>query len=157
MKVIKIFLASSINDLHVERMEIGNFIRSMNDRFIDRGIYFKLCMCEDISDAVAKSRKQDEYNAIIRECDFFYVIFWHKAGVYTVEEFEVALAQFRDTGSPKIQTYFKAVEEGDSVEQSVTDFMRRLEREVDHFHKTFTHTDTIMLKLLTFSGRARCQ
>ena len=88
MKVIKIFLASSINDLHVERMEIGNFIRSMNDRFIDRGIYFKLCMCEDISDAVAKSRKQDEYNAIIRECDFFYVIFWHKAGVYTVEEFE---------------------------------------------------------------------
>jgi hypothetical protein len=101
MKVIKIFLASSINDLHVERMEIGNFIRSMNDRFIDRGIYFKLCMCEDISDAVAKSRKQDEYNDQVRSSDMFLAVFHLVGEKFTIEEFKIATEEFKKKGAPR--------------------------------------------------------
>ena len=149
MKKVKIFLASSINDLHLERMEIGNFIRSLNDRFLEQGIYIQLCMCEDISDALAQCRKQDEFNDMIRDSDYFFIMFWHKAGAYTVEEFEVALQHFRETNSPKIMTYFKVIEDGDCAEQAVMDFMKRLESEFEHFHSSFVHTDTIKLKLLT--------
>ena len=146
MKYIDIFLASSITDLRTERMELGNYIRTLNDLFMERGLYFRLHMCEDISDEIALTRKQDEYNDVIRECEYFFVLFKNKAGAYTVEEFDVALEQFRDTGAPKIRTYFIKTDSETSAD--VTAFMRRLETELQHYYNIIESIDTIKLKLL---------
>ena len=66
-------------------------------------------MCEDMDNAIALSRKQEEYNAEIRDSDLVFFLFLTKAGQYTLEEFEVAYKSFRDTNKPKIITYFKEV------------------------------------------------
>ncbi|MDE7319409.1 MAG: tetratricopeptide repeat protein [Lachnospiraceae bacterium] len=148
MKFIKIFLASSIVEFRDERQQMGNFIRSLNDIYVKRGIYFELAICEDLGESVALERKQQEYNEAIRESQYFYIVFGKSAGKYTIEEFYVALDQFRKSGAPKIFTYFKALPEGEQAEQSVMDFMEQLSSQIGHYYSTFTHLDAIKLDLL---------
>lgn len=80
MKYIKIFLASSVVEFEKERQELGKFVRSLNDIYIKRGLYFELNLCEDLSNAVDKERKQNEYNKLIRKCQYFYILFGRYAG-----------------------------------------------------------------------------
>ena len=75
MKYIKIFLASSLSEFKEDRRELGDYIRKLNNVYCKRGIYFELVVCEDISDSLAEERKQEEYNAEIRDCQYFYIIF----------------------------------------------------------------------------------
>ncbi len=146
MKYIDIFLASSIDDMKYDRIELGNYIRSLNDRFIERDIYIRLHMCEDISDDIAQTRKQDEYNDIIKKCDYFYIMAWHKLGGYTREEFDVAVDTFRQKALPKISTFFKESDTG--VDESVIEFMEELDRGLNHYYTRFASIDSIKLKIL---------
>ena len=146
MKQIHIFLASSITELETERTQLSSYFRMLNDRFLDKGVYFRLHMCEDISEEIAMTRKQDEYNDVIRKCDYFYVVFWKKVGSYTKEEFETALEKFRTTGSPKIVTFFKEVD-GD-VPDEVMAFLDHLDKELQHFYTKFQSIDSVKLKIL---------
>ena len=146
MQYIDIFLASSIDDLHNERMELGNYIRVLNDMYQGRGIYFRLHMCEDISDELSTKRSQEIYNDVIRQCDYFYIMCWHKAGQYTLEEFDVALEQFKESGkAPKITTFFKQTDE---PAEAVRKFMERLDGELQHYYTVFDSIDSVKLKIL---------
>ena len=146
MQYIDIFLASSIDDLHNERMELGNYIRVLNDLYQGRGIYFRLHMCEDISDELSTKRSQEIYNDVIRRCDYFYIMCWHKAGQYTLEEFDVALKQFLESGkAPKINTFFKQTDE---PAEAVRKFMERLDGELQHYYTVFDSIDSVKLKIL---------
>lgn len=146
MQCINIFLASSINDLHDERLELGNYIRILNDLYQDKEVYFRLHMCEDMSDEIAQKRSQDVYNDVIRSCDYFYIMCWHKAGEYTLEEFDVALEQFKNTGAPKITAFFKQTE-GDPTEE-VRKFMVRLNDELSFCYTVFDDINIVKLKIL---------
>lgn len=148
MKYINLFLASSIVEFEAQRKELGDYIRSLNDIYVRRGIYFDLTICEDLSTAVAKERKQAEYNAKILDSQYFFVLFGKAAGEYTVEEFNVALESFRERGAPQIYTYFMELPQGESPEVSVTNFMQRLDQEIGHYYSTFSHLDSIKLHLL---------
>lgn len=148
MTEIGIFLASSIDEFKEERIKLGNYIRSLNDIYISHGLYFRLYMCEDMSDAMALTRKQDEYNEIIRQSDFFFILFFKKAGNYTIEEFEVAFEEFRRNNSPRIVTYFKELTDEDSVSEEVMSFMNRLDQEFGHYYSMFQNIDTVKLGML---------
>lgn len=148
MKYIKIFLASSIGEFEKERREIGNFIRTLNDIYVRWEIYFQLVVCEDLSNAMVKGRKQQDYNEQIRDSQYFYVLFGKKAGDYTLEEFEVALEYFHSNGEPLIYTYFKELLEGECAEQSVVDFKERLDKQLGHYYSGFSHLDTIKLDMI---------
>ena len=148
MKKIKIFLASSIVEFANERMEIENFIRNISDKFEDNyNIKLQPLLCENFDDAYSIVRKQEEYNEKIRESEFCFFIFFTRVGEFTREEFDVAREQFEKTGKPKIYTYFKIVEEG-QAEQSVYDFMNQLDKTFSHYYGTFSHIDTIKLRIL---------
>ena len=73
MNYIKLFLASSIVEFEREREELRAYIKSLNDIYVRRDIYFELIACEDLPKHVAKDRKQEEYNAHIRDSQYFYV------------------------------------------------------------------------------------
>lgn len=45
MKYIKLFIASSIVEFAQERASLSDFIRSLNDIYVPRGIYFQLTIC----------------------------------------------------------------------------------------------------------------
>ena len=100
MKYIKLFLASFVVEFEQERNELGSYIRMLNDIYAKRGIYFELTIWDDLLDAVAKDRKQKECNQEIRDSQYFYVLFGKDAGEDTIEEFNVALEQFRKSDAP---------------------------------------------------------
>ena len=155
MKYIKLFLASSIVEFEHERNELGNYILSLNNYYVKHGIYLELVMCEDLSNAMAKASKQEEYNQFIGESDFFYIIFGRSAGQYTIEEFNVALEHFRNTKSPRIYTFFQKLPEGEKAASSVKDFMTRLSEELGHYFSTFSSLDSIKLNMLVEITRSK--
>ena len=149
MKKINIFIASSIVEFAMERMQIELFIRNVSDKFEDRyNVKLQPILCENLDDVYSVARKQEEYNGKIRESEFCFFIFFTKAGQYTREEFEVARKQFEETGKPKIYTYFKVIEEGVTAEQSVRDFMDELDHTFGHYYGSFSHVDTLKLRML---------
>ena len=148
MKYIKLFLASSAVEFENERNELGSYIRMLNDIYAKRGIYFELTIWDDLSDAVAKDRKEEECDQEIRDSQYFYVLFGRDAGEDTIQEFNVALEQFRKSGAPHIYTYFRQFPAGQSASQSVKDFMERLDQEIGHYYSTFTHLDAVKLNML---------
>ena len=126
---------------------MGNYVRKLNDVYIDRGVYIKLYECEYENAAMVKGRKQEEYNEEIRQSDIFLVLFYNKAGQYTIEEFREAYKQFQSTGAPAILTCFRQGE-GYAPDQSVLEFMDELDEQLGHYFKKYTHIDSVKLTLL---------
>ena len=112
MQVVSIFLASSINEFKFERMDFGNFIRILNDRLEKYDYKLKLNLCEDIDNSLASTRKQDEYNDIIKTCDYFILLAGQKIGGYTLEEYLIAAK-----AKPKIDIYLKDIDSDDSIKE----------------------------------------
>ena len=148
MKYIKLFLASSAVEFEQERNELGSYIRMLNDIYAKRGIYFELTIWDDLSDAVTRDCAQEECSQEIRNSQYFYVLFGKDAGEDTIQEFNVALEQFRKSGAPHIYTYFRQLPAGQPASQSVKDFMERLDQEIGHYYSTFTHLDAVKLNML---------
>lgn len=147
MKEICLFLASSIVTFEKERNELGNYIRQLNNIYAKRGIYFRLDICEDISNALSDMRKQDEYNEKVRNSQFFYILIGDNAGKYTMEEFNIALKQNKMTGFPRIYTYFQEKKNNNYTDE-IMSFMKRLDNELGHYYTVFSHIDSVKLNIL---------
>jgi len=111
-------------------------------------VFVKLVKWEYGSQAIADTRKQDEYNQAIRGAQLCFFLFFTRAGQYTLEEFEAALAAFKQTGSPKIVTYFREVPEGSTVGEELAAFQRRLDEQVGHFWSRYGVIDTVKLGIV---------
>ena len=148
MKKIRIFLASSINDLYAERQEISNFICRTLRKAFGNAVDFELEMCEDDMGLVSKERKQDAYNQYIRESDYLYILFYHDAGEFTVEEFQAAYDRFRETDKPKIIPFVKVLAEGEKGTEALETFIRYMREELQHYYVEFRHVDTVKLRIL---------
>ena len=150
---IKLFLASSIVEFKQERMELGCHILTLNNMFIDRGVYLWLSSAETLSKAMTPQGSQDFYNQKIQESKYFYLIAGKAIGERTREEFEVAWKHFKNYGSPEIHTYFRKITDKDKEDQSVTDFKRRLDG-LNHYYEPFENLDTIKLTIQQDAIRA---
>ena len=109
LRTIRIFLASS-KELLEDRDKFELYILKQNHELLKKGFELKVERWEDFFSAMSKTRSQDEYNKVIRECDVFVSLFSTKAGEYTEEEFDVAHRQFESSGKPLIYTFFKDTE-----------------------------------------------
>lgn len=150
MKIINIFLASSIDEFKNERNELQCFINDVAEDFRDRyDTDIRVQRCEKVDPRYVKGRSQDEFNELIKNSEICIFLFFTKAGEYTIEEFEVARKAFEasENGKPKIYTYFKTIDNV-SVDKSVTDFMSELDKNLKHFYQTFSHIDTVKLRVL---------
>ena len=105
-RTIRIFLASS-SELREDRDAFDLYFRQQNDQFLKKGIYLEIIRWENFLDAMSETRLQDEYNKKVRACDIFVSLFFTKTGKFTEEEFDTAHRQFKETGSPRIYTFFK--------------------------------------------------
>ena len=152
MKKIKIFLASSLTDLELDRIRIGDFIRQLNDLYVDRGYYFSLIRCDDYDDSMSTEGKQEELNREIRDSELCFFLFFTKVGEYTREEFRVAWENFKDLKKPRIITFFKyeKVDAQGKIEtqEEVKEFMKTLDGEYKHYYNVYQNIDTLKLKML---------
>ncbi len=148
MKKIKIFLASSIEDLREDRVQIGDYFRQLNEIYLDSGVHFSLIKCEDYDNSIVSGGKQTAYDREIRESELCFFLFFRKVGDYTRHEFDVALEAFRRSDKPKIVTYIKYVTSIRQAEADVSAFMRMLDGELHHYYNTYDHIDTLKLGIL---------
>ena len=148
MKKVKIFLASSIEDLKEDRIAIGDYFRQLNEIYLDFDVHFSLIKCENYDDSIAGDGKQNRYDEEIRGSDLCFFLFYSKVGEYTKHEFEVALDAFGESEKPKIVTYFKYIEREGDLNEDISSFMRMLDEELHHYYSTYGHIDTLKLGIL---------
>jgi internalin A len=90
---------------------------------------------------MSETRLQDEYNKELRSCDIFVSLFFTKTGKFTEEEFDTAHRQFKDTGLPRIYTFFKDadIKTGSAREEDLNSlwaFQKKL-RSLGHFYTMY--------------------
>lgn len=153
MKTIRIFLASS-EELKDERQKFGNLIRQLDDIFIKRGIHIQLLVWEDMDPSYNNCRKQDEYNAWIRESQIFVALFYTRAGQYTLEELEVARTENCRRQEPKLMIYCRSLQPGDVEEQDLQEFKQTLEKQLGHFWGNYATTDKLHLDFVMYFMRS---
>jgi hypothetical protein len=140
----RIFLASS-DELADDRARFAEMLRRRNDDWVGRGVHLRLVIWEDFVDAVSKTRLQDEYNAALRSCHVFVMLFFTQVGPYTEEEFDTACDQFRVSGKPLIYTYFKtAPVDPDADTSSRKAFQQRL-KDMGHFQTRYANVEGLQL------------
>lgn len=148
MDTIRIFIASS-SELLEDRKAFHEFLSIENDRLHLKGVYLKLVQWENFLDAISPTRLQDEYNKELKHSQIVICLFFTKAGKYTQEEFDTALQQFKETGSPLIYTYFKSgAAEPDPDDRSANDlkeFKKRLS-DIGHFYTVYNTIDDLKYK-----------
>ncbi len=72
---VKLFLASS-SELEDDRRAFEILVNRKNKAWVDKGAFIELVQWEDFLDVMSKTRLQNEYNARIRDCDVFVLLFW---------------------------------------------------------------------------------
>ncbi len=151
MNYIKIYFALP-EELSKERDELADYIRSLNDFYHDRGIFFEVNFGGDpfdsLDDFPSTSDGEDNQREDIRESNYFYLIFGCHDDEGIREKFDVALEEFGKNGTPKIYTYFKKLPEGVEIEQGIKDFIDRLDQAIGHYYSQFVHIDSVKLNIL---------
>ncbi len=120
MESVRIFIASSA-ELVQDRKEFREFLSIENDRLHKKGVYLELVQWENFLDSVSQESKQYDYNVELKKSAIVICLFYTKAGKYTQQEFDTALAQFKDTGAPIIYTYFKEPDNAVAATPATTD------------------------------------
>lgn len=143
---IKLFLASSITKLEQERKIFGAAIQKINEVLVHNSYYVYLKVCEHMPNEISLTRKQDDYNAWIPECDYFFLLADTSVGAYTLEEFDCALAACRESNKPEIYIFFKG---NCSPEDDSIDSLKRLANESDIKHVIyFSEINQVVYALL---------
>ena len=146
-KTINVFLASS-SELSDDRERFGNFVRRINQKIFNKqGLHIDLFMWEDENAAYRGCRKQDEYNEKARESDMVMALFYTKGGVFTIEEFEVALDEYSKKKSPIIYVYFKDLPEEKKWSSKLKAFTKRLGN-LGLFWTSYSNQDSLRLNFL---------
>ncbi len=148
VKTVKLFLASS-DELSEDRNEFELFVRTENDRLRKQGVYIEVVRWENFYSGLSKTRKQDDYNDAIKECDLLVSLFKTKAGTFTEEEFDKARESFLAHGKPRIWTYFREknirIDEAESpAVKSLIRFKKKLS-DLEHFYSDYTTLDELKL------------
>jgi hypothetical protein len=144
LRTIRIFLASSA-ELRKDRDAFDLYFRQQNDQLRKKGIYLEIVRWENFLDAMSDTRLQDEYNKAIRACDIFVCLFFTKTGKFTEEEFDIAHHQFKDSGRPRIYTFFKNadIKTGDARKEDLNSlwaFQDKLKK-LGHFYTCYDNIE----------------
>ena len=112
-------------------LEIGDFIRRLNDCYLDRGLYFTLLTNGEIVD----------------NCDLAFFLFYRKAEQDIAETLDAAMGCHKKNNRPKIITYFKT-DDAQPPTEAIERLKERLGKETDYYYNTYSHIDTLKLGML---------
>ena len=153
VNTVRIFLASS-NELHDDRVAFADFIERLQNHYETRNYTFLLKKWEYLDPAYNDERKQNEYNEVIKQCDYFVTLFHTRAGKYTLEEFDVALKECHSRKLP-LFIYFKEIVKArfpkslfsqKKESKELTDFKTRiLTKKIEHFWGVYANNDKLHL------------
>ncbi|KPA14771.1 leucine-rich repeat-containing protein [Candidatus Magnetomorum sp. HK-1] len=146
---ISIFLASS-KELKPEREGIDLLISSMNRSLHKKGIFLNLVMWEEQGHAFNDTRKQEDFNKKMLNCDVVIVLFYKKIGEFTREEFSIAYENLKQGEKPNfLYVYFKKFDYTETSPDDLTTILE-LQREIEsygQFIKYFKEIDDLKYDL----------
>lgn len=148
MACFSIFIASSLEELKEERSELEKFIYRLSGK-LERTYDIRLepRLCEMYDRLYQEGRMQDSFNEYLATSDLAVFMFARKAGRYTLEEYEIAKNAYQQKKTPK---FYLFVKEGEPQEESLREFLARLDEKDGHYPDTFLHVDTIKLSLTLY-------
>lgn len=147
-RIIKVFLASS-DELKQDRIAFGDLIRRLDSIYEKRGVRIKLKKWEDFDAAYNGRRKQDDYNDYVRDSEMFLALFYKKAGKYTIEEFDVALKEYKRTGvKPKIYVFCQDLKENEQESDNLKKYKARLDNNLGYFWGHYNNSDSLHLNFV---------
>ena len=121
MNTKKIYIASSAEI----SKELG-FIQSMIQKLNHDSVKYEFIRWENLPLEFGKNRFQDTYHEIICNCDIIIFVFDKTIGLYSIEEFNIALEEFYRHGTPQILLYVKEQQEGESNDSSLNAFLSKI-------------------------------
>ena len=126
MKEVPIFIASSIVEFETERLQIGQYLKVINDVHKRDGVRLEWQRPETDSHALYNGGSQLRFDEEIRESKFFFLLIGKKLGEATNHEFDIALDQYQKTQRPLIIPYFLDVR----ASVDVLNFQERIRKEL---------------------------
>ena len=147
IRTIKIFLASS-EELADERIRFGDFIRTLDDTYEQRGFRIKLIKWEDLPKGNDGRPTQETYNEHVRQCDLFVSLFYTKAGEFTLDEYNVANQTQCELGKPTIYVFLRVLDKGEKEDKTLTDFKQNVLGTVKHYWTNYESSDSLQLKFV---------
>jgi hypothetical protein len=141
---IKVFLASS-SELELERVHIGDFFNDINSMLADTSVRIRLLKWELFDPSFKGERKQTEYDNQVKKSDIFIALFRTKAGMYTIEETEVA--QNAHTQNQRPQELYCFIQEYHGKREFDVDELKA-KLGADYVMDSFTDITELKLKLI---------
>ena len=143
-KTIKIFLASSITELHNERLYLCDYImNSVRPLIKNDNVEVELFKCEDIHTGNIGRSAQDEIDDILKESDISVFLFKKKAGPDTIHEFNMA-RELQKTKHHEIYVYIQDIPDEERSNE-LREFLHQLEGQKKNrlYWKIFKDVDSI--------------
>lgn len=148
LSYVNLFVAASSEEQELRKdcLGLGDYIRKLNDLYVQHRVYFRLAFCRDEEEALAVANRQSAASRI-EASQLYMIVIFNRTAQGILSTFDLALRHFRKNGTPAILTCFRQ-EQGHTPQQSVKDFMRKLDQELGHYFKIYEHIDTLKLALL---------
>lgn len=137
MNTKKIYIASSAEI----SKELG-LIQSMIEKMNHKSVKYEFIRWENMPVEFGKERFQDTYNEIISNCDIIIFVFDKTIGLYSIEEFNIALEEFYRRGAPHIFLYVKELQEGESNDSSLNAFLLKIS-DTGQYYCTFQNYEEL--------------
>jgi hypothetical protein len=145
MKLIDIFLGSSIVELKEERQAFAEIIAELNTKLKLIGCVLYLNLCEQLSGQLNQKKSQELLDEAVRNSHYSYFIVRTKLGELTQHEFDIALEQFYQCGKPKLSVMFRRGCEEISEEAAL--FQERL-KQIGYYYKEYQNKEEIKLNVV---------
>ena len=139
----RIYIASSAK-ISKELEPIRTMIHGLNQKSLE--VQFELITRENFPVVYSNKRLQDTYNELLHNCDIIIFLIDKTIGLYTIEEFNAALENFYRHGTPQIFLYVKALQPGETNDQSLNSFLSRI-AEMRQYYVTYNDYDELALSI----------
>ena len=143
LKTIRVFIASSVDDFTQERMELGDFIQTLNLAYEPQGFHIEWNKPENMSREFMPEGSQAAYDKKIKECDYFFLLVGRTVGEYTLQEFDLAQKERKQKKYPKIYAFF-LLKGGAFPSDTVMNLQKRL-RELKYYVTVYSNIDQVKL------------
>lgn len=144
MKLIDIFLGSSITELKEERQAFTEIVAELNTKLKEIGYVLYLNICEHLSSHINQKKSQQLVDEMMLDCHYAYFVVKSKLGQFTLHEFETALKQFGQCGKPKLSVLFC---HGSILSEEARSFQTRLQ-EIGYYFKEYRNKEEIKLNMI---------
>lgn len=145
MKQVHIFIAAD-PEQHEEYLEISNFVASLKER-LEQSYQITISLHAMERSDPADWELEAYYKTICDSDMVFFLVFVHLPEAVR-KGFDAALKSLGKQGTPKIYTYFKETDTEADRDAAVQNFMKMLDTELGHYYSTYSHIDTIKLRIL---------